>query len=419
VDTNLLIDHLFRHRAGQMVATLTRIFGPAHLPLAEEVVQEALIAAMQQWSFGAIPENPAGWLFRVARNRALDQIRRNASLRDKAPAIAAAFGDNVDPDEPSFAHELVDDQLRMMLLCCHPAIPEESRIALTLKTVGGFSVDEIASAFLAQSSTIAQRLVRAKRLIRDEHLTFDFPSRSELAPRVESLLMVLYLMFNEGYAASGGDELVRADVCHEAIRLTRQLVDHPATASPAVHALLALMLLQAARLPARIDAAGEPALLADQDRERWDRAMLEDGLRQLDAAAAGDTVSAYHLEAGIAATHAIAPSFEETDWAEIVSLYDELLALRPSPVVALNRAIAVAMCDGAAAGIAEIERIADDAKLRDYPPLASTLGELWLRAGDASRAAEHFTRALELPGSLPEKRFLARKIRACGKHSSP
>jgi RNA polymerase sigma-70 factor (ECF subfamily) len=413
LDTNALIDHLFRHRAGQMVATLTRVFGPEHLPLAEEVVQEALIAAMQQWSFGSIPENPAGWLFRVARNRALDQLRRNAMLREKEPALAAALNDSVDPDEPALAHELVDDQLRMMLLCCHPAIPEESRIVLTLKTVGGFSVDEIARAFLAQSSAIAQRLVRAKRLIRDEKLTFDFPPRAELAPRVESLMTVLYLMFNEGYAATAGDELVRADICHEAIRLTRQLVDHPATTSPTTHAVLALMLLQAARLPARTDAAGELALLADQDRDAWDRSMLEEGLHQLEAAAEGDTVTTYHIEAAIAATHAIAPSFDETDWPEIVSLYDELLATRPSPVVALNRAIAVAMRDGAAAGIAEVERIADAARLRDYPPLALTLGELWLRAGDRTRAAEHFTRALELPASLPEKRFVLRKLSEC------
>jgi RNA polymerase sigma-70 factor (ECF subfamily) len=413
LDTNALIDHLFRHRAGQMVATLTRVFGPEHLPLAEEVVQEALIAAMQQWSFGSIPENPAGWLFRVARNRALDQLRRNAMLREKEPALAAALSDSVDPDEPALAHELVDDQLRMMLLCCHPAIPEESRIVLTLKTVGGFSVDEIARAFLAQSSAIAQRLVRAKRLIRDEKLTFDFPPRAELAPRVESLMTVLYLMFNEGYAATAGDELVRADICHEAIRLTRQLVDHPATTSPTTHALLALMLLQAARLPARTDAAGELALLADQDRDAWNRVMLEEGLHQLEAAADGDTVTTYHIEAAIAATHAIASSFDETDWPQIVSLYDELLATRPSPVVALNRAIAVAMRDGAAAGIAEVERIADAARLRDYPPLALTLGELWLRAGDRTRAAEHFTRALELPASLPEKRFVLRKLSEC------
>jgi len=404
---NGLVDHLFRHRAGQMVATLTRIFGPEHLPLAEEVVQESLIAALTQWSFHGVPDNPAGWLFRVARNKALDQLRRQTTFQQKEPEIAAALS-NVAIEENSG-----DDTLSMMLMCCHPTIPEESRIALTLKTVGGFSVEEIARAFLAKKETIAQRLVRAKKLIRDQSIAMEMPSRSELPQRLESLLKVIYLMFNEGHSAHEGDALVRADLCDEAIRLGSILAEHSATVSPAVHALLALMLLQAARLPARVDACGDLAVLEEQDRSRWDRQFITRAMRHLEASASGDEITTYHVEAAIAACHAAAPSFEETDWRHIVSLYDELLEMNPSPVAALNRAVAIAMSQGPRAGIDAVESIAARDSLREYPLLYSTLGELWLRSGNRSRAAEEFSRALELPSSMPEKRFLLRKLESC------
>ena len=406
-EVGALVDHLFRHRAGQMVATLTRIFGAEHLPLAEEVVQESLIAALTQWSFDGVPDNPAGWLFRVARNKALDQLRRQTTFQQKEPAIAAALS-NVAIEE-----EAGDDTLSMMLMCCHPAIPEESRIALTLKTVGGFSVEEIARAFLAKKEAIAQRLVRAKKLIRDQSIAMEMPSRSELPQRLESLLKVIYLMFNEGHSAHEGDALVRADLCDEAIRLGSILAEHSVTASPAVHALLALMLLQAARLPARIDACGEIAILEEQDRSRWDQQFIARGMRHLEASASGDEITTYHVEAAIAACHAAAPSFEETDWRHIVSLYDELLEMNPSPVAALNRAVAIAMSQGPRAGIDAVESIAARDSLREYPLLYSTLGELWLRSGNRSRAAEEFSRALELPSSMPEKRFLLRKLESC------
>lgn len=405
-----LVDHLFRHSAGQMVAVLARVFGPAHLTLAEEVVQEALLTALQRWSLEGVPENPRAWLFQVARNRALDLLRREATLRGKEAEIVATFRERVAGDDPAFAHELRDDQLRMMLMCGHPAIPRESRIALTLKTVGGFSVDEIARAFLTKKETIAQRLVRAKKLIREENLPLEFPSRAELPARLEPLLDVLYLLFNEGYSAHAGEELVRHDLCAEAIRLTRILADHPSTSVPETHALLALMLLQAGRLPARVDAAGELATLERQDRERWDQHLLAEGLRILGRSASGERMTAYHAEAAIASYHAIAPSFEETDWEAIVRHYDVLLELKPTPVVALNRAVAVAMAHGPAAGI---EAVPSHPSLREYLPLAATLGELWLRNGDPVRAAQHFARALELPGTMTEKRFLLRKLAEC------
>jgi RNA polymerase sigma-70 factor, ECF subfamily len=412
-DIHGLVDHLFRHSAGQMVATLTRVFGAEHLSLAEEVVQDALISAMQQWALRGVPENPRGWLFRVARNRALDQLRRESTLRAKEPELVSAFRERIAEDEPLFAHELRDDQLRMMLVCCHPAIPKESRIALTLKTVGGFSVDEIARAFLTKKEAVAQRLVRAKKLIRDEGIPMELPSRAELPSRLGSLLEVLYLLFNEGYSAHAGEDLVRTDLCYEAIRLVRQLVEHPAASLPEARALLALMLMQGARLPARVDSAGELATLEEQDRSLWDQAMLAEGLRELGRSATGDRLTAYHVEAAIASCHAVSPSFGETDWPEIVAHYDQLYELKQTPVVALNRAIAIAMAEGPRAGLAEIERVAAHPALRDYLPLPLITGELWLRAGDRERAAEHFTRALELPATMPEKRFLLRKLTAC------
>ena len=396
-----LVDHLFRHRAGQMVATLTRIFGPENLPLAEEVVQEALVSALTQWSFHGVPDNPGGWLFRVARNKALDQLRRQKALQKKEPEIVAALS-RVEIEDSER-----DDTLSMMLMCCHPAIPEESRIALTLKTVGGFSVDEIAHAFLAQKATIAQRLVRAKKLIRECGIGLQAdPSH------LPSVLKVIYLMFNEGYSAHEGDALVRSDLCDEAIRLASLLLDWK-TGKPACHALLSLMLLQAARLPARIDACGDIATLAEQDRSLWDQELIARGMRHLDLSASGDEMTTYHIEAAIAACHAAAPSFEETDWQRIVSLYDDLLDLNPSPVAALNRAVAVAMAEGPGSGIRAVESIAGRDTLRDYPLLYSTLGELWLRSGDRARAAAEFSRALELPSTMPEKRFLLRKLEAC------
>lgn len=299
----------------------------------------------------------------------------------------------------------------MMLMCCHPAIPDESQIALTLKTVGGFSVAEIARAFLTRDETIAQRIVRARRSIREQNIRMELPPRAEMPPRIESLLQVLYLMFTEGYGASEGDDLVRLDLCHEAIRLARLVTEHPVASSPPAHALLALMLLQAARLPARVDSTGELATLAEQDRRLWNRAMIADGMRALDRSASGDTITAYHVEAAIAACHSAADDFDSTDWERVVELYDELLTIKPTPVVALNRAVALAMTQGPAAGIAAVELIAAHNSLRDFLPLAATLGELHFRNGDRSQAAAYFKRALELPGSAPEKRFLLRRLR--------
>lgn len=397
-----------------MVATLTRTLGPRHLTLAEDAVQDALLTALQQWPFRGIPDNPEGWLFQVARNRALDRLRRHKLAIDKAPAIAR---ESADVDTPTLAPllrnelpPLEDDQLGLLFLICHPSLAPEARVALALKLVGGFSVAEIARAFLAQESAIAQRLVRAKRHLRDAHVTFGMPPPRDLGARLDSVLDSLYLMFNEGYAATSGDQLIRDDVAGEAIRLARMIAIHPALSAPRAWALLALMLLHAARFPARVDSEGTLFLLRDQDRDNWDHAMLAEGMRALDRASAGDVITAVHLEAGIAACHAAAASWESTDWPQIVELYDQLLALTGSPVVAMNRAIAVSRIDGALAGLAALDAIDNLDALDRYSLLPAIQAELWREAGDVDRAVQGYRAALRLARSAPEQRWLTSRL---------
>lgn len=292
-----LTEHLFRHAAGRLVARLTRVLGPARLDLAEEVVQDALVRALETWPFGGMPENPAGWLFAVARNLALDRLRRAATLRRKLALL--------EPHHPAAtATSRDDDELVMIFLCCHPSLSRPARLALTLKTVGGFGIEEIAAALLTRPPAVAQQLVRAKRRIRREGLRLELPAPAALGSRLDSVLEVLYLLFTEGYAAHRGEDLTHAELCGEALRLTRILAGAEPTDLPAVHALLALMLLQSSRLPARVDAAGDLLRLEEQDRSRWDRAAIADGFRHLERAAAGEHISAFHVEAAIAACHA-------------------------------------------------------------------------------------------------------------------
>jgi RNA polymerase sigma-70 factor (ECF subfamily) len=413
-----LVDHLFRHRAGQMIATLVRIFGPRHIDLAEEVVQDALLKALQQWPYRGVPDNPSAWLIQVAKNRALDLLRRETSLEEKSAEIARAFAAQEEfanrrsETERGRSGESLDDTLGMIFMACHPAIPREGRLALTLKTVGGFGTSEIARAFLAKEPTVAQRLVRAKRLIRDEGITFDLPGEVEMSARLDSVLEVLYLLFNEGYTAHAGENLVRADLVEEAMRLCSLVIRHPATDQPKCHALLALMMFHAARLSTRIGAGGEISLLADQDRSLWDRRLIHFAYRHLERSAEGHEFSEYHLQAAIAACHAAVASYELTDWAEIVRLYDMLIALNPSPVVALNRAVAIAKLRGPEAGIRAVEEISRHPALQHYYLLPATLGDLWSEMGDDKKAADFYRMALDRPCSEPERRFLSRRLEA-------
>lgn len=411
-ETGVLLEHLFRHQAGRMVAHFTRLFGPAHLELAEETVQEAMLRALQSWPQAGIPENAAAWLFRVAHNAALDAIRRKRVLADQNAVDEFARSAAVAPDDPAVEEQLRDDELRMIFMCCHPEISREASVALSLKTVGGFSVREIARAFLADDAAIAQRLVRAKRQIREQRLTLEMPEGAELNRRVDSVLEVIYFIFNEGYAAHAGQDLIRQDLCAEALRLA-QLVAASSIATPRVHALVALMALQAARLPARVDEAGDLVLIESQDRNRWDRQLIGLGFRHFDLSMAGDEVSEYHAQAAIAATHARAGDAESIDWPVILRLYDQLTSINPSPVVALNRAVAVARVHGASQALAEIEALAKDPKLRDYYLLLAVRGHLLLELGQPAEAAREFRAALSLPCSEPERRFLRRKLDQC------
>lgn len=405
--THQLVAHLFRHQAGRIVATLTRVFGARHLDLAEDVVQDALVKALQQWPFKGVPENPEGWLTLVARNRALDLLRRDASLQHKAAELERLWEQ---AQEPVLEPEM-DDQLALILLCAHPALKQEWQIALTLKTACGFSTAEIARAFLTKEATIAQRLVRAKRLIREQNLSISPPASEEMAQRLDSVLRVIYLVFNEGYAATHGDSLVREDLCEEAIRLANLLVKDERLQQPAVHALLALMLLQAARLPARMR-DGRLALLDAQDRELWDQRLIALGLRHLGESATGDRITTYHLQAEIAALHATATDNSNVDWSKIAARYDELYEIEPTPIVALNRAIAQSRRHGPQAGLLALENVASHPALDQYHLLPAVRAEFYKQLGDFHQAADSYRAALACPCSEPERKFLEEQLAA-------
>src|SRR5947208_9562174 len=323
-----LVEHLFRHESAKMVATLTRIFGIEHWNLAEDVVQEALARALETWPYRGVPENPSAWIMRASRNLALDVIRRQNVFRGKEPEIGNLIENSRSPlleADIFLENEIGDDRLRMMFVCCNPIIAPEAQVALTLKTLCGFSITEISRAFLTTEAAIAKRLTRAKQKIQEAQVPFEIPVGDELTRRLDSVLQSLYLLFNEGYKASGGDKLVREELCHEAIRLTELLAQHRAGNQPKIHALLALMLLNAARTSAREDNQGNLLRLEEQDRTRWDQVMIARGMSRLHESAAGGEISEYHFQAGIAACHTTAVDYQSTDWARILALYDRLI----------------------------------------------------------------------------------------------
>ncbi len=412
-DVSGLIDHLFRHSAGRIVSSLTRVFGPAELDLVEDAVQEALEKALRHWPFRGVPDNPGGWLFAVARNAALDRVRGRVRRADAADRIVVLTEAKLElMPEPVLSREIADDQLRMIFTCCHPEIAADTRVALTLKTVGGFGVREIARAFLAEERTVAQRLVRAKRRIRERRIPFAMAEPEMLPERLRSVLDVLYLMFNDGYDALDGDQVVRRDVCSEALRLAEIVAEHPETGLPETRALAALFCFQAARFPARQDSSGDILLLSEQDRSSWDRALIERGAMHMEYASTGDNLTTFHLEAGIAACHAVAPSFEETDWRAILGYYDQLVRLADSPVLALNRAVAVAMLDGPAAGLATLHSVVEHPALARYYLLPATLGEFHRRLDEPGPARRCFEDALRITTAAPVRRFLEKRIAA-------
>ena len=409
-----LVEGLFRERYGRLVAGLVRVLGTRHFDLAEDVVPEALSRALRSWPFDGVPADPSAWLLRVARNLALDRLRSGAVAERKAEDLARwAVSTAENSSESSAKESPEDDRLRLVFMCCHPVLATEARIALTLKTVLGFGVPEIARALLANETAIAQRIVRSKRRLQDEDVAFEVPAGPELAGRLDAVLEVVYLLFNEGFSAHRGTQLVRTELALEAIRLGELLVADPATSSPRVHALLALMYLQASRLPARTDEAGDVATLAQQDRRLWDRERIARGMAHFERSIGGDELTPWHVEAAIASIHAIAPSYAATDWRMILSHYDVLVALNPSPVVRLNRAVAVAHVHGEEAALLDLDPLEGAGELADYPLLFATRALCLWRLGRHEAAAEAFRAALARPMTDPERRLLERRLARC------
>jgi RNA polymerase sigma factor (sigma-70 family) len=411
-----LTEHLFRLESGKLVSVLTGIFGIDHLQLAEDVVQEALVRAFRTWPYYGIPKNPAAWITQTAKNLAYDLLRREKFFREKQTEIAVSVeqwsGDSVLDDAPLFDTEIKDDRLRLIFACCHPLIAQEAQTALALKTLCGFSAAEIAKAFLTTEAAIAKRLTRTRQKIRELRIPFEIPSGEEFLVRLNGVLQTLYLLFNEGYKASSGENLVREDLCYEAIRLATLLAEHPLANQPRTHALVALMLLDAARLLARVDAEGNILRLKEQERSKWSRPMIERGIIHLGEAAVGNELSEYHIEAGIAACHCMAEDYESTDWSRILSLYDQWTKMNSSPVIALNRAVAVANVNGPGAGLEAVEAIRGRRELDSYYLLYAVLGEFEAQLHHLESAAAHFRRASQLTDVKSERVFLSKKVRA-------
>jgi len=419
IDIHGSIDAVWRIESPKLIASLTRIV--RDIGLAEDLAQDALVAALEQWPKSGVPENPGAWLMATAKHRAIDHFRRNTLLdrkheelgrevaeqEMKVPDLNAALDDNVG-----------DDLLRLVFIACHPVLSTAAQVALTLRLLGGLTTDEIARAFLVPEPTMAQRIVRAKRTLSEKQVPFEVPRGPELAARLSSVLAVIYLIFNEGYAATAGDDWLRPALCEDALRLGRVLAEL-APKEPEVHGLVALMELQASRAKARVGPSGEPILLKDQDRAQWDQLLIRRGLAALDRAKQlGIAAGPYVLQAELAACHAKARTPEETDWARIVTLYDALAQLSPSPVVELNRAVAVSMAFGPAAGLELVNALTSDPSLEKYHLLPSVRGDLLTKLRRFDEARFEFERAASLTRNVRERELLLQRARACADDSA-
>jgi RNA polymerase sigma-70 factor (ECF subfamily) len=399
----LALEATYRADARRVLATLIKLLGG--FDEAEEAMHEAFAAAAEQWPRDGVPDNPTAWLVSTGRFRTIDRWRRNARLAGALPDIAALMDPSPAPTVPEI---IQDDELRLIFICCHPALAPEARAALTLREVAGLTTEEIARAWLVSTPTVAQRIVRAKARIREARLPFELPPRAELPQRLDSVLQVIYLIFNEGYASTQGPELVRADLCAEAIRLGRLLRD--LLDEPEVPGLLALMLLHEARRATRVDANGDVILLEDQDRSQWNRDLIAEAQALIAQAFAARRVGGFLLQAAIAATHAAAPSFEQTDWPQIVSLYDLLVRAQPSSVVALNRAVAIGLRDGPAAGLAAVRDAMAQGNLDGYPLAHAALADMHRRLQQPHEARLAYRRALALTRQPADRRFLQKRL---------
>jgi len=411
----LAIEAVWRIESPALIAGLTRIV--RDVGVAEDLAQDALVIALEQWPESGVPDNPGAWLMAIAKHRAIDLLRRNTRLQQKQEQLAGELeiqGDSVEAQlEASIEEQVGDDLLCLIFMCCHPVLSAQAQVALTLRLLGGLKTEEIARAFLVPESTVAQRIVRAKRTLAEAKVPFGLPEVGELGERLTSVLEVLYLIFNEGYTASGGEDWIRAELCEEALRLGRILAELMPQ-EPEVHGLVGLMEIQASRLSARVGAAGEPILLLDQDRARWDRLLIARGLAALERAEQlGGALGPYALQAAIAACHARAAHPQDTDWVRVAALYEALAQLSPSPVVELNRAVALASAFGPEAGLEALEPLLDEPSLRAYHLLPSVRGDLLARQGRFEDAQAEFQRAVSLAENARERRLLLDRAAAC------
>jgi RNA polymerase sigma factor (sigma-70 family) len=412
-----LSEHLFRREAGRLIAAMTRVFGVHNLALAEDVVQDAFCSALETWSFRGVPDNPGAWLMAAAKHRALDVLRRERTARTHAPEIGRLLESEwtlaTVVEELLTGNAIKDDLLRMMFSCCDPRLTEDAQIALILQILCGFSVAEVASAFVITHAAAEKRITRAKTVLATSKKLFDVADPAEFTARLPAVHRALYLLFNEGYHGASEKWPVRTELCREAMRLAAALIEHPRGRTQRTYALAALMALDAARLPARINPSGELTPLAEQDRSIWDRTLIAEGLAFLALSAPSAQPCEYHIEAAIASIHTCSLSADETDWESIVSLYDALFRLRPSPIVALNRAIAIAQHEGPVRGLDEIRLIEDCDRLAAYPFYSAAIGDLEQRCGRRAAARQHFKAAGSLARNAMERRFLERRERDC------
>lgn len=405
-----LVEHFFRHESGRLVALLTRSLGVRRLAMAEDVVQSALARALETWARQGLPDDPAGWLYRTARNLAIDAIRRDRAHAQALPRLAEGAEAETSPDDPHFDDEIGDEPLRLLFVCCHEAVPMESRVALALRTLSGFGTREIARALLTSEANVQKRIQRARDRLRDLEIAFETPGPAEREARRDSVLAVIYLLFSEGCHASHGDLPIRRDLTDEAARLARMLANHPVGDHPSVYALLALIAFHAARFDARIDGEGALVLLERQDRSAWDWSRIREGMAWLARSARGDELTRYHVEAGIAWEHCRAPTFAATDWARIAELYELLDRIAPSPLSTLNRAVAESYLHGPEAGLARLASVPIEDVPARYPGWHAVIGELNARLGRLPEAQTAWREALRWTTSRADRDFLERRL---------